>query len=93
MQFEWDENKRLANIEKHGIDFEDAVNVFDQDGPVYESSHAVEARWIAIGSVDGVLIAVVWTLRGESRRLISARRARDHEREDYARHAGGHSVR
>ncbi len=29
MQFEWDENKRQANIEKHGIDFADAVKIFD----------------------------------------------------------------
>jgi hypothetical protein len=93
-QFEWDERKRLANIAKHGIDFEDAVCVFGQDGPVYETVRDAEQRWISIGSLaNGQVVAVVWTLREKNCRLISARRARRHEREDYARHLGGHSVR
>lgn len=93
MQFEWDEPKRLANLRKHGIDFKDAVNVLGQDGPVYESGRGDELRWVTVGSMGGVLIAVVWTMRGEICRLISARRARKHEREDHARHVGGHPVR
>ncbi|MDP3544795.1 MAG: BrnT family toxin [Phreatobacter sp.] len=92
MQFEWDEQKRLANLAKHGIDFKDAINVLGQNGPLYESVRSGEMRWVTIGIQDDVLIAVVWTLRGETCRLISARRARKHEREDYARHVGGHTV-
>lgn len=92
MEFEWDENKRLANIEKHGIDFKDAVNVLEQNGPLYETVRNKEVRWVTIGVLDGAPIAVVWTLRGEGCRLISARRARKYEREDYTRHVGGHPV-
>jgi uncharacterized protein len=92
MEFEWDEQKRLANLAKHGIDFKDAVNVLEQNGPLYETVRNGEVRWVTIGVLDGEPIAVVWTLRGEGRRLISARRARKHEREDYTRHVGGHPV-
>ncbi len=91
-QFEWDEQKRLANLAKHGIDFKDAINVLGQNGPLYESVRSEETRWVTIGMLDGALIAVVWTPRGEAKRIISARPARRHEREDYARHVGGHPV-
>lgn len=42
-----------------------------------------EKRFLAIGEVDGRVITVVFTWRGERRRLITARRARRHEAEDY----------
>jgi uncharacterized DUF497 family protein len=47
------------------------------------SIHYAEQRWITIGLVDGVEIAVAYTVRGEAIRLISARKAERHEREDY----------
>ena len=83
MVFEWDENKRKSIIERHGIDFEDAVHIFD--GPVLEvpSPRMEEARWLAVGVLDGIEIAVVYTVRNGRRRIITARRARTHERRDY----------
>ena len=42
-----------------------------------------ESRWIAIGLIDGFEIVVAYTLRGDTIRLISARKAERHEREDY----------
>jgi hypothetical protein len=89
MPFEWDEAKRLGNIEKHGIDFIRAQRIFD--GPVLarQLPYQSEDRWIAIGLVDGREIAVVYTLRAEAIRIISARRARRDEREAYqASHQG-----
>ncbi|MGH6897498.1 MAG: BrnT family toxin [Geminicoccaceae bacterium] len=47
-----------------------------------------ERRFLAIGEVDGRVITVVYTSRGERRRLITARRARRHEAEDYKAKTG-----
>lgn len=87
--FEWDENKRRSVLERHGIDFEDAVQIFD--GPVWEtlSPRTGEQRWLAIGVVDGIEIAVVYTIRNGCRRIITARRARVYERRDYHAYVAG----
>jgi len=86
MLFEWDEGKRQSNIAKHYIDFRDAIRVFD--GPEFEITdrHRGEDRIVAIGSVENVEIVVVYTMRGQRRRIISARRAHRNERQDYANH-------
>ena len=85
MDFEWDETKRLANLEKHGIDFLDAMemwqgNVFEVLSP--QTGHG-ETRYLAIGAIHGTVVTVIFTWREGNRRLISARRARPHERKDY----------
>ena len=84
MNFEWDERKRRLNLERHGIDFEDARHIFSES-PVYLSSsiHHDELRRLAIGLLDDIEITVVFTMRGENIRLISARRARRNERKIY----------
>ncbi|WP_296579342.1 BrnT family toxin [Phreatobacter sp.] len=91
MEFEWDENKRLANIEKHGIDFRIAITVFFATAALRRSDRS-EERWITIGPLRNRLVAGVWTPRGEAKPIISARPARPDEREDYTRHVGGHPV-
>lgn len=87
--FEWDESKRQTNLAKHGIDFRDAIRVFD--GPVFESMNRRrgEERIVAIGSMEGTEIVLVYAMRGKQRRIISARRAHRHERQDYASHLKG----
>ncbi|MGB6677689.1 MAG: BrnT family toxin [Terriglobales bacterium] len=84
MLFEWDEDKRQSNLVKHYIDFRDAIRVFD--GPVFETpaSRRGEERRIAIGSLENIEIVVVYVIRGQRRRIISARRAHRNERQDYA---------
>lgn len=86
MLFEWDESKRQTNLAKHGIDFQDAIWVFD--GPVFErvSRRRGEDRVVAVGSMEGIEIVLVYVIRGELRRIISARRAHRDERQDYADH-------
>ena len=80
--FEWDSNKREVNLRKHRIDFEDAVGIFD--GPIIvRRSDREEERWIAIGSLDNRLVAVVFTRRADVIRIISARRARKNEESQY----------
>jgi uncharacterized protein len=85
MNFEWDEQKRRANIIKHGIDFARAATVFD--GRPYvdlQSSHTDEPRVLRVAMLDSVLCTVVWTMRdGLAVRIISARRSRDAEKARY----------
>jgi uncharacterized DUF497 family protein len=85
MEFEWDEDKRRLNLEKHGIDFEDAIAIWE--GNVVQSrsrqSHHSEERFLAYGLLEGRVICIVFMHRGGRIRIISARRARDHERENY----------
>jgi len=85
--FEWDDTKRQANVVKHGIDFVDAVEVFDDPKQfTYRSPHrSSEERFVSIGVTRGKLIAVVFTQRREKIRIISARPARRIEREQYDR--------
>jgi hypothetical protein len=58
------------------------------DGPVFErvDIRQGEERVVAIGSIEGVEIVVVYVTRGQRRRIISARRAHRNERQDYANH-------
>jgi uncharacterized protein len=86
MLFEWDEDKRQANLAKHFIDFQDAIKIFD--GPVFEVARPrhTEDRVLAIGLMEGVEIVVVYVMRDRCRRIISARRAHRNERKDYANH-------
>lgn len=87
--FEWDEAKRVATLEKHGIDFLDAVEVFVEEHIVLPAKSEVEDRKIAVGSIGGIPVAVVFTMRGDTIRIITARRARRNEREHYYAHVTG----
>lgn len=86
--FEWDESKRLANLAKHGIDFRDAVGVFDRSHLTVRSTHEGEARHISLGLVGEAVVAVVWTDRDGTIRLISVRAARRNERQIYSTRCG-----
>ncbi len=85
MNFEWDGDKNAANIEKHGIDFSDAMRIFE--GPTLERvddrKAYGETRIAAIGIVETRALFVVYTTRGRTRRVISARKANRHERKAY----------
>ena len=85
MLFEWDEQKRGTNLNKHGIDFADATRVFD--GPTLERRDDRrdygETRVIVLGEIEGIVLSVIYAIRGEAIRLISARRANRDEREAY----------
>ena len=85
MAFEWDEEKRERNIVCHRIDFVDAVVVFD-GRPVItnDSPREGEDRWATTAFIGNWYITVIWTLRGETIRIISARRARNNEKRAYS---------
>jgi len=84
--FEWDDEKNLANIEKHGIDFETAKRIFEgQTLTVIDDRFDYgEIREISIGMVDGIaILTVAHTDRDNKIRIISARRANQKERARY----------
>lgn len=84
MRYEWDERKRLSNLEKHGFDFFDVIDVFEAPHVVTPSSHdKPEERSLATGILEGRFVTVVYTMRDENVRVISFRRARHEERETY----------
>jgi uncharacterized DUF497 family protein len=89
MKFEWDINKNKSNTEKHGITFEDASKVFDDETSLIAFSRLVgdEERIQIIGKIlDIVIIIVAYTERNESTRIISARKASKIERGKYYDH-------
>ena len=85
MEFEWDPDKNEKNISRRAIDFQWAVGIFQ--GPTLEREDSRmpygEERFIATGQVDGVILTVVYTWRGGRRRIISARKSHDRERQKY----------
>jgi uncharacterized protein len=87
MNFEWDESKATANLKKHGVSFEEAKTVFDNELAVIldDEAHSVgEKREIIIGhSRNNSLLLVSFTERPNAIRIISARLVTRKEREDY----------
>jgi len=83
--FEWDAEKAQINKQKHGISFDQALRVFEDENRLEEidEKHSEnEIRYITIGRVNDILY-VVYTERAENTRLITARRANKKERTRY----------
>lgn len=86
MRFEWDEAKNRINIRKHGIDFEDAVDIFNHPmlTALDRREDYGEDRWIALGWMAATMGVVVYVERGvDVIRVISARRATTQETRRY----------
>ncbi len=82
--FEFDPDKSAANLAKHGIDFDAAQALWRDDRRLTIASlHDGEERWVVVGMIDGRLWAAAITWRGDSIRIISVRRARAREEQDY----------
>lgn len=85
ISFEWDENKNQQNIKKHHISFTTAAKVFDDIFriEIYDNLHSeFEDRYITIGLVQEVVF-VVYTMRNNNIRMISARIANKEEERLY----------
>jgi uncharacterized DUF497 family protein len=77
MKFEWDPNKRDANIAKHGLDLANGAAMFDGRAAfTYPSPRGEEHRFVTVGLMSSVMVAVVWVQRAEAIRLISLERDR-----------------
>ncbi len=77
MHFEWDDDKASANERKHGVRFADAARVFADDWRITKGDdrHGYdEHRWVTIGMVGAATLLVVFAERGDSIRIISARK-------------------
>ena len=85
MELTYDPEKRAKTLAERELDFEDAVQVFAGTTIDYvdDRQDYGEERWITFGRLNGRLVSVVWTLRGESRHVISMRKANDRERKIY----------
>jgi uncharacterized DUF497 family protein len=84
--FEWNERKAASNLRRHKISFDTARRVFQDLFALVEqdlSEDYGEDRFLATGMIDSTLVTVVYTERGESIRIISARKANSHERRKY----------
>lgn len=94
-KYSWDGNKNDANKKKHGISFEKAKEVFDDEYRIeYPGTLNTgnETRALTVGKVMGrFIIAVVYTIRDAYIRIISARQARKEEIKDYIRKKFEHS--
>ncbi|MFM7352610.1 MAG: BrnT family toxin, partial [Microcystis aeruginosa] len=85
MEFEWDDQKNNINIEKHGIDFDFAKEIFSGvwiSKPDNRRDYG-EERLIALGLLGEFVLVAVYTLREQKIRLISTRRANAEERRIY----------
>lgn len=85
--FEWDENKALRNLMKHGVSFAEAATVFNDplsdviDDPVHSAD---EDRYIVLGRSEvGRSLVVSFTERGDVIRIISARQMTPREKRAY----------
>ena len=87
---EWDEEKNILNMQEHNLSFEAAQYVFTDPDRLErydrsEGNTGGEERWQTLGMIEKVLF-VVYTERGENKRIISARLAEKHERRSYNGH-------
>jgi uncharacterized DUF497 family protein len=87
VRFEWDDEKAQANLEKHGVSFGEATEVFYDPNALesYDAEHSTdESRFFIIGLSSRRLLYVVYAERdGDVVRIISARQAVKREQEDY----------
>ena len=94
MKFEWNEEKSIHNLQKHGVSFEEAREVFEDPFHISKLDHRFdyfEERWITLGSTSKDKILVVANIffdeNGEEIiRIISARKANQKERKFYEQH-------
>ncbi|MDX3894952.1 BrnT family toxin [Pusillimonas sp.] len=89
MKITYDCFKRAKTLETRGLDMRRADEVFFRlhftlpDERVYP-----ELRFITIGALDGCMVVLVWTPRGDARRIISMRKANSREQTKYAQYLG-----
>ncbi|WP_172136299.1 BrnT family toxin [Adlercreutzia sp. ZJ473] len=80
MAFEYDPNKSAANKEKHGIDFEEAQGLWDDEWRMATAvQYRGERRELLIAHYAGSCWTAIYTMRGERIRIISVRRATQKE--------------
>ena len=85
MTFEYDKNKSRVNKEKHGIDFVEAQNLWQNENALVVPANIVddEVRYALISVFQNKCYIAIYTLRNEVYRIISVRRCRKNEEKSY----------
>ena len=85
--YEWNETKNNSNLEKHGLDFNLAIEVFSDPNGITHLNRNIdgEERSQIIGKLQNeiIIVFVVFTQRKQKIRIISARKANKKERQIY----------
>jgi uncharacterized DUF497 family protein len=84
--FDWDEAKEQRNVKQRGIGFDEALVALSQPHIEQRSDKMGEVRRLAICPLFGRIVTVIYTMRGNTLRIISARAAREYEKELYRDH-------
>lgn len=85
MQITYDPQKRTWTLAERGLDFEHAAQLFAGrtiDLPDDRKDYG-EDRWVTYGLLNGRMVAVVWTPRGNARHIISMRKSNEREQKTY----------
>jgi uncharacterized DUF497 family protein len=90
MRIEFDPVKRAKTLIERGLDFARAAEAFAGHHFTAEDlrENYGERRYITVGKLDGRMVVMVWTPRGEARRIISMRKANEREQKRYAARLG-----
>jgi hypothetical protein len=86
LRFEWDAAKAVRNEADHGVTFDVATLVFADPFALEwrdDREDYGEDRYVVLGMVDGRVLYVAYTMRGDAIRIISARGAEPNERRRY----------
>ncbi len=83
--FEWDDDKNKENLAKHGLSFDDAEQVFESQTFTFEDTRFDyrEKRYITFGLLEGHMVVVAHTPRGDKTRIISMRKGNNREEKTY----------
>ncbi|MBV5310747.1 MAG: BrnT family toxin [Chromatium okenii] len=86
MEIEFDPDKRNKTLIDRGLDFPHANEVFAGRHLTAEDTRESygELRYITVGKLNDRMVVIVWTPRGNSRRIISMRKANERERKRYS---------
>ncbi len=84
MEFEFDPEKSAANLKKHGLSLDQARALWEVPAVVVKARTVGEERFLIIGRLGNKLYSCITTMRGETVRLISARRS--HRKEEWLYH-------
>ena len=85
VEFQWDRKKNRENLRKHGLSFEDTHRVFEGETVTFLDDRVDygEKRYITLGELVGRVVVIAHTLRGETIRIISMRKANGREKKIY----------
>ena len=83
--FEWDATKNRDNLAKHGLSFDDTETVFAGPCVSFEDTRHDygERRFVTLGQLEGRVVVVGHTPRGETTRIFSMRKANSREQKTY----------